>query len=375
MRIACVGGGTGGHIFPGIAVIEELKKRRTDLQIVWIGSGKQLERDITSRFDIPYYAVPSGKLRRYFSLRNFIDIFRLAAGFFASLVLLGKLKADILFSKGGYVAVAPVMAASVLGIPVVTHESDRDPGLATRIITRFADTILLSYEQTRADYFEGSPREVVVTGNPVRSEILQGDADRGREMLGIEPGRPIVLVLGGSQGARQINDLIRQSRDGLLDHAAVVHQMGRLDYEPSSIPHYITAPIFNEEFPDILAAADLVISRAGAGTVWENGAMGKAAILIPLGSGSSRGDQVRNAELFVQEGAAFSLQGEEAESARLLELCLRLLKDPQLRRNMGDSALRLCDTRAADRIAGILLSKAADRSVDRGKKGDTCGSV
>ncbi len=375
MRIACVGGGTGGHVFPGIAVIEELKKRRADLEIVWIGSGKQLERDITSRFDIPYYAVPAGKLRRYFSLQNLIDIFRLAAGFFASLLLLKRLKADILFSKGGYVAVAPVIAASALGIPVVTHESDRDPGLATRIIARFADTILLPYEQTRLDYFGGSPKEVVVTGNPVRREVLRGSGDRGRELFGIEPGRPLVLVLGGSQGARQINDLIRQTRDELLEHAAVVHQMGPLDYEPSSIPGYITAPIFNEEFPDILAAADLVISRAGAGTVWENGATGKAALLIPLGSGSSRGDQMRNAELFVREGAAYSLQGEEASSGTVLELSLKLIGNTQLRRDMGARALRLCDAQAADRIAEILLSKAEDRTGRSREKGEACGSV
>ena len=375
MRIACVGGGTGGHVFPGIAVIEELKKHQSNLEILWIGSGKQLERDIISRFDIPYYAVPSGKLRRYFSLQNLIDIFRLAAGFFASLLLLRRLRIDILFSKGGYVAVAPVIAASMLRIPIVTHESDRDPGLATRIISRFADTVLLPYEQTRVDYFESSPKDVEVTGNPVRSEVLRGVADRGRKMFGIESDLPIVLVLGGSQGARQINDLIRESRDELLEHAVVVHQMGRLDYEPSSIPNYITAPIFNEEFPDILAAADLVISRAGAGTVWENGTTGKAAVLIPLGSGSSRGDQMRNAELFVQAGAAYSLQGEEADSTRLLELSLRLLDDPQLRQEMGANALKLCDTRAAQRIAEILLSRAESRCGNRGKKGEACGSI
>lgn len=382
VKIACTGGGTGGHIFPGIAVLEELKRKRADLEICWIGSGKQLEREIISRFGIPYYAVPSGKLRRYFSLQNILDIFRLIGGFFSALLLLRRLKADVLFSKGGYVSVAPVLAAAALRIPVLTHESDRDPGLATRIIARFADVILLPYEQTRREYYGGSEkgssggkrtrggkkyrrkkdreREVIVTGNPVRRELLQGDAARGREFLKIGSERPIVLVLGGSQGALQINQLIERIREELLKDAAVVHQMGSLDYKASRTPGYITAPIFNAEFPDILAAADLVVSRAGAGTVWENGVLGKAAVLVPLGSGSSRGDQMRNAELFVREGAAVALSGEEASPERLLEQVTDLLRNPEKRRNMGARALGICFPDAAERIADIVLLKSEE---------------
>ena len=390
MKIACTGGGTGGHIFPGIAVLEELKRKRTDLEICWIGSGKQLERGIISRFGIPYFAVPSGKLRRYFSLQNFLDVFRLIGGFFSALLLLRRLKVDVLFSKGGYVSVAPVLAAAALRIPVITHESDRDPGLATRIIARFADVVLLPYEQTRSEHFGGGvdgyrggvkgnhsngkgnrggkqldgkksgKRELIVTGNPVRREVLQGDAERGRKHLKLGSERPIVLVLGGSQGARQINQLIERIREELLKDAAVVHQMGILDYKVSHTPGYITAPIFNAEFPDILAAADLVVSRAGAGTVWENGVLGKAAVLIPLGSGSSRGDQMRNAELFVREGAAVALSGEAATPERLLEHVTDLLRNPEKRRDMGDRALGICIPDAAERIADVVLSKSEE---------------
>src|SRR6056297_3264500 len=172
ITIACTGGGTGGHVFPGIAVIDQLKQLDSGsaLRIVWIGSGKDIERKITGRFDIPYYAVPSGKLRRYFSFRNFVDVFKVTAGIVSSLFLLKRLKAVVLFSKGGYVAVAPVIAARILKIPVITHESDRDPGLATRIAARFADKILLPYQASRMQYFPQAGNRVAVVGNPVRAE-------------------------------------------------------------------------------------------------------------------------------------------------------------------------------------------------------------
>ena len=377
VTIACTGGGTGGHVFPGIAVIDQLKKidSSTELEVVWIGSGKQIERDITRRFDVPYYAVPSGKLRRYFSLQNFLDIFKLIAGIIVSIRLLKKLKAGVLFSKGGYVAVAPVIAARILGIPILTHESDRDPGLATRIAARFADYILLPYEATRVEHFSEASgevhgtkqRRVVVTGNPVREELFSGDAARGRELLGLPESDPIVLVLGGSQGARQVNLMLKEILPQLLEQALVVHQMGELDYEPSAVPRYITAALFHEEFPHILAAADVIISRAGAGTLWESGTLGKASVLIPLGGESSRGDQVRNARLFTERGAAVMLEGDSLSSESLLEHIHRLLQDKAERRAMGQAAAELCPPDAARRIAELIYSHALSaRETERG---------
>ncbi len=374
MKIACAGGGTGGHIFPGIAVIEEIKKKNASADIVWLGSGRKLEREILARFDIPYYAVPSGKLRRYFSLQNLWDIFRVAAGIPVSFFLLKRLRVDILFSKGGYVAVAPVIAARLLGIPVVTHESDRDPGLATRIAARFADAVLLAYRQSRDEHFREGPfrgtgKEALVTGNPVRSELLLGSSTEGRRMIGVKGDKPVVVVLGGSQGAAQINRLISAILERILPYAVVVHQMGAAGYTPSSRDGYITAAFYNEEFPHILAAADLVISRAGAGTLWESGVMGKPSILVPLGSASSRGDQVRNAGLFVEEGAAVALTGDDVTPERLVFHTLRLLRDDTLRRDMAEKAKNLCVSNSAERIAEILLSKvpkSVKREVNRG---------
>lgn len=366
-KIACVGGGTGGHIYPGVAVIEELRKKNPSVNICWIGSGLELEREILKRFGIPYYSVPSGKLRRYFSLRNFSDLFRVAAGIVTAFFLLKKLDVNLVFSKGGYVAVGPVIAAKVLGIPIVAHESDRDPGLATRITARFADTLLLPYLQSKVEHFARFPGMILVTGNPVRPELFQGSAEQGRRLLGLEEGKPLILVLGGSQGAVQVNELIDKILEQLLSTAFVVHQMGAAGYVPSSRPGYITTPLFHEDFPHILAAADLVVSRAGAGTLWENGVLGKASILIPLGSGSSRGDQVRNAELFVSKGAAYSLVGDDAKPDRLFLLIEKILKDEELRRRMSARVREVCDPGAAGKIAELLLGILSGRVPDSWK--------
>lgn len=363
MTIACAGGGTGGHVFPGIAVIDQLRQIESSpkLHIVWIGSGKEIERKILARFEIPYYAVPAGKLRRYFSFQNFADVFKLGAGIVASLLLLKRLKAEVLFSKGGYAAVAPVIAARMLKIPIITHESDRDPGLATRIAARFADRILLPYQATRAEYYPKAGDRAIVLGNPVRAELFNGDPERGRELLKLPAKEPLALVLGGSQGARQVNQLVAAILPQLLEEAVVVHQMGELDYRPSSTPRYITADLFHSEFPHILAAADLIISRAGAGTIWESGVLGKPSILIPLGGESSRGDQVRNAQLFAERGAAVLLEGETLNPESLLEQTLRLLRDGNAREAMGQAAAELCPADAAGRIAELIYSFAVTR--------------
>ncbi len=364
ITIACTGGGTGGHVFPGIAVIEELKKMdsRHQFEVVWIGSGKEIERKITDRFQVPYYAVPSGKLRRYLSLQNFLDIFKLVAGIFVSVRLLKRIKAKVLFSKGGYVAVAPVIAARILKIPVVTHESDRGPGLATKIAARYADHVLVPYETTVTEHFSRyihaeKPR-IQVTGNPVRQELFSGDAVRGRELLDVNSKAPVVLVLGGSQGARQVNQMIAAILPQLLEESVVVHQMGPLDYQPSEDPRYITTDLFHSEFPHILAAADLIISRAGAGTLWESGVLGKPSILIPLGGKSSRGDQVQNARLFSERGAAVVLEGDALRPEILLQNVTRLLHNTQERAKMGHAAAMLCPHDAAERIAELIYTHA-----------------
>ncbi len=364
--IVFTGGGTGGHVYPGIAAAEKLRPRLDEnrYRIVWLGSPSGMEKEIVSRFSLPFYGIPAGKLRRYFSLYNIIDTVKVATGYAASLALLKRLDAALVFSKGGFVSVPPVAAARSLGIPAITHESDLDPGLATKINARFCRKMLCAYEET-ADH--PSMREkALVTGNPVRAELFEGDRRRGREIAGVPEGKKVVLVLGGSQGARQINRMLDAILERLLERAFVVHQMGSLDYgdlQPSDRPgEYLVRPVFTDSFPHLLAAADLVVSRAGAGTLWESGVFGKASVLIPLGAESSRGDQLRNARHFASRGAAELLSGDEVDAERLLEKCGELLEDDERRRRMGLRAAELCPSDAADRIADEILAAIGERS-------------
>ncbi len=352
-RIAFTGGGTGGHIFPGLAVAEALLSRG-EYELFWIGSGSPVEREIVRRWGIPFHAVPSGKLRRYFSLRNFSDVFRILAGFAVSLKILRREHPDLLFSKGGFVSVPPVIAASLLGIPVFSHESDVDPGLATRINLRFSERLFVAYERTRQCFAPAVREKIAVSGNPVRAEISRGDRARGRAFLGVADDRPLLLVLGGSQGSVQVNDLVAGILPRLLDRCVVVHQMGELSCRASSDERYITAPFFREEFADILAAADLVVARSGAGSVWELAARGKPSILIPLAGNATRGDQVLNARLFSELGAARVLEGEDASCEKLLSSVLELLDDPADLASMSTAAASLGSLNAAGTIAAII---------------------
>jgi UDP-N-acetylglucosamine--N-acetylmuramyl-(pentapeptide) pyrophosphoryl-undecaprenol N-acetylglucosamine transferase len=364
-RVAITGGGTGGHVFPAFAVIEALteEKNGSEIDFFWIGSRNGMEASLVRERNIAYCAIPAGKLRRYFSLRNFSDIFLILSGFFASIVILKRHKADLLFSKGGFVSVPPVMAAFFLGIPVISHESDLDPGLATRINSRFSRILCLPYKESAASIKEAVRKKhrICITGNPVRKEILQGDPATGRALFSLPPGKPVLLVLGGSQGARQINLLIAGALEELLLHYTVVHQMGATMYTPSSRNDYVTAPFFGTELPHLLAAADLVISRAGAGTLWENGITGTPALLIPLGTGSSRGDQLRNAKLFASAGAAVILNSDTAEEPDSSDLVKTVY---ELGRNrgekleaMGKAARSLCNSDGAGQIARLVMNE------------------
>jgi len=352
--IAFTGGGTGGHVYPGIAVIEKLRTM-WDGRIVWIGSGKEVERTAVESAGLEFFAIPSGKLRRSFSLRNLSDVLRVLAGYFAARRILSKLRPQVLFSKGGYVSVPPCMAAANLGIPVITHESDLSPGLATKLNARRAARILLSWDKS-LDYLPASQRgRATVVGNPVRSAIGHGDAKKGLAWLGFDNSLPVVIVLGGSQGALQVNELVGTILPSLEGTVRIAHQTG-----PGNPPcrttddSYKGFEFIGKELPDVLAAADIIVGRAGAGTVWEGAASGIPMILIPLAGSGSRGDQVENARLLADSGAAVSLDGNEANPARLLAEVLRLARSSELRADMAGKARTLARPDAARVIAGII---------------------
>ena len=367
--MSCVvftGGGTGGHIFPGIAVAEVFKKE-TGIPIIWIGSNNGTDRSYVCGADIPFYGIPAGKLRRYFSFENLIDVFKIIGGFFASLIILLRLKPSFVFSKGGFVSVPPCAAARCLKIPVVTHECDFSPGLATKINTRFAAHIFVSYTKTTSFFPNAVQRKITVTGNPVRMRFYEANADAGKAFIQYTGDKPILFIQGGSLGALQINVLVEQTILFLAESFFVVHQTGaqhraqgerikkRLQEErPDLSSQYKPFPFIVEQMPDVLAAADLVMSRAGANTIWEAAAAGKPMLLLPLEKGSSRGDQIENANFFTEQGAAITLSGKDTTPDMLCSILTRLLENPHELQAMAQASAALADEKPALKIAHLL---------------------
>lgn len=354
--IVFTGGGTGGHVYPGLAVIEMLNEKWNG-EVLWIGSNTGMEKAIVRARGIPFRGIPSGKLRRHFSVRNFLDLFRVAGGILASGFILLRLRPRLVFSKGGYVGFPPVFAARLLGIPVVAHESDLDPGLATLLSSPFATRILVPYGESPAHFPARFRRKITVTGNPVRREMLAGTAGEGRRILNFPDDRPILLVLGGSQGAREINHLVLAVLDRLLEFCRVVHQMGEGDYRALDKPGYHAAPYFTAELPHILAASSAVVSRAGAGSLWEFLALAKPALLIPLRGYGTRGDQIRNAELFERMGAARVLRDDPVNPEAFLA-GVRAVLDPAEPARVREAVLRVTgggNGGAAEKIADIII--------------------
>jgi UDP-N-acetylglucosamine--N-acetylmuramyl-(pentapeptide) pyrophosphoryl-undecaprenol N-acetylglucosamine transferase len=356
--VAFTGGGTGGHIYPGLAVIERLKEN-FDGRIVWIGSTKESDRKTVEAAGVEYIGISSGKLRRDFSLENIADAFRVLAGYASSRSVLAKLRPSILFSKGGYVSVPPCLAASGLGIPVFTHESDLTPGLATRLNARRAERILVSYEETIGLLPEGERAKALLVGNPVRPSIREGDAAKGRAILGVDASLPVVLFLGGSQGARQVNELVAAVLPELTKKAVVVHQTGEAlaAADSAASARYKPYAYIRGEMPDILAAADLVVGRSGAGTLWESAALAKPMVLVPLAGAGTRGDQVDNARLFEAAGAARVLVGADATPQALMKAIDAYLDDAEGRKAAGEKAHALAGADAAAAAARLILER------------------
>ena len=369
VNIAFTGGGTGGHIYPGLAVAESLAGR--EYRLFWIGSSKGMDRSIVEGAGMEFFGIPAGRLRRYLALKTLPDAFRVVAGFFAARRILKRQKACVLFSKGGFVSVPPCAAAASLGIPVLTHESDFSPGLATKLNLRFVrktgGMVFTAYADTAA-FLPGFPLDrIAVSGNPVRSVFRSADPARGRAFLGVEPEERILLILGGSQGAKEVNDLVRACIESLRQHYTVVHQHGPGQaWDIPRSPGYIPFPYIGAEMPHVLAAAELVLGRSGAGTVWESAALGKPMILIPLSGFGTRGDQVENARFFEREGAALVLTGDEestrADPGNLSRAVAALAGDERRRQDMAAAARR-----AGGLDGAAIIGNSIDRVVSQGR--------
>jgi UDP-N-acetylglucosamine--N-acetylmuramyl-(pentapeptide) pyrophosphoryl-undecaprenol N-acetylglucosamine transferase len=352
LMIVITGGGTGGHIFPNVSIIGELQKRGYE-DIVWVGEKRGKEKKWAQRFGVRYCGIQAGKLRRYFSLRNFSDMFRVCAGVFQSFFLFLKLRPGVVFSKGGFVAVPPVCAARLLHIPVVTHESDILPGLATRIIARSSRIVCVSWKKTEA-CFPG--KNVVLTGNPVRDVITKGEREKGLLFLGFHEPLPVVLVIGGSLGASSLNSAVWEMRERFHLPFNLVHQCGEGKLRRGQVddPRYRAFEFIHEEMGDVLAASDIVVSRSGAGALFEIGFMKKPSVLVPLPISKSRGEQLHNARYFSENGAAVILDDDTLNGELLFSAVRMLLQDPSRMKDMGKKAASLCTKNAAKKIVDTL---------------------
>ena len=376
--VAFTGGGTGGHIYPGLAVAQELKslakKDNKELTIYWIGCSKGMDGTIIDKavnangekIVDSFIGIPSGKLRRYFSFQNFTDLFRIIGGYFAARRALRKIKPVVLFSKGGFVSVPPCMAAKHLGIPAFTHECDFTLGLANKINFMYAKTMFVSYDATKNRLSKDDQKRIIVTGNPVRDTFYSADGNKGLEFLGIkEKSKPVLLVLGGSSGAKQINELVVNNLEWLTQNYIVVHQTGLLNTDENLSQKlqekyngmYKPYQFIYEQMPDVVAAADIILSRAGANSIWESAVMNKPMVLVPLCGNGTRGDQVDNARFFEEYGAAKILVGEQATNENLKSALTEML-DEQVRAKYKENIKKLTgDKRPAEEIAKIIYNQ------------------
>lgn len=320
-KIVLTGGGTMGHVSPNLALIPKL--REAGWEIDYIGTEKGIEHNaIQGLPGVTYHAVKSGKLRRYFSWQNFTDPFRVIAGMFQSASLMGKLKPNVVFSKGGFVAVPVVIGAWLHRIPVISHESDLTPGLANKISKPFVKKLVTTFPECAASL--GPKAECV--GTPLRPELFSGERSKGLADLGFTGEKPVLLMMGGSLGAQAVNKALREALPALLPHFDVAHICGKgnLDETLNDTPGYTQKEFVTAELPDIMAAADLVLSRAGSNALMEFQALAKPMLLIPYPTGASRGDQVLNAESLQKRGLAHVLLQQNMTADTLTDALLKL---------------------------------------------------
>lgn len=323
-KIVFTGGGSAGHVTPNVALMPHLQKEGWD--IAYIGSHRGIEKTIIEKEGIPYYGIASGKLRRYFDLQNIKDPFLVIKGVMDAYLRIRKLKPDVIFSKGGFVSVPVVIGGWLNRVPVLLHESDMTPGLANKISLKFASEIFVTFEEAKRHL---PADKTIYTGSPVREDVLQGNRDRGLKWLQFHDRKPIITMMGGSLGAKKINETLRKALPKLLPHYQIVHLCGKenIDASLQGTKGYAQFEYVHEELPHILAATDFVISRAGSNAIFEFLTLQKPMILIPLPKASSRGDQILNAQSFEKQGYAKLLYEEELTEATIVSCIEHLYSD------------------------------------------------
>ena len=323
-RIILTGGGTAGHVTPNIALLPGLKNLGYDIH--YIGSYEGIEKNLIEQFGIPYHGISSGKLRRYFSVQNFTDPFRVLKGFGEARKLIKSLKPDVIFSKGGFVSVPVVLAGKQCHVPTIIHESDMTPGLANKLSIPSATKVCCNFPETLTHL----PKEkAVLTGSPIRKELLIGDRAAALKFCGLTDDKPVILIIGGSLGSVVVNNAVRAILPELLKDFQVIHLCGKgkIDESLQNLKGYVQFEYIQDELKDLFALSDLVISRAGANAICELLALHKPNLLIPLSANASRGDQILNARSFERQGYSVVLEEEELTSSVLLDAVLKLYRE------------------------------------------------
>lgn len=354
-KILLTGGGTAGHVTPNIALLPSL--REMGMEIKYIGSYDGIEKKLIEEQDISYVGISSGKFRRYMSAKNFSDPFRVIKGYREAKKIVKEYKPDVLFSKGGFVSVPVVLAAKKYKIPVIIHESDMTPGLANKISIPYATKICHNFPETKEHLPEGKS---VLTGSPIRKELLSGNKLAGLNMCGFSANRPVIMVIGGSLGAAAINETVRDSLDELLKKYQIVHLCGKgkTDDSLNNITGYKQYEYIKDELKDLFAMSDVIISRAGANAICEIQALKKPSILIPLSARASRGDQILNANSFKKQGFSEVIQEEDLTK----ELLINTVNNVYENRNKYISAIEASSCgNAIDIIIGLIKDIVAGK--------------
>lgn len=369
LKLVIAGGGTGGHVLPAVAVVEEIRRRQLPVELLWIGGHEGVESDIAESHGIPFTAIQTGKLRRYLSVKTFTDALRIPAGAVQAWVALRKFRPDVIYGTGGSVSFPTVLAGSRRA-PILTHEQTAQIGIANKLAARFADTFATGFEKT-AELARKRHGHVVVTGNPVRASILHGSRQAGFERYGFSEELPVLYVTGGARGASPVNTRIEALLPGILESVQILHQAGpasanedvaRLRTAQRTWPEHLRARYRVEEFirseiADVYAMASLVVARAGAGTVTELAHLGLPSILIPL-PGTWGDEQRKNAAVLSDLGAAITLEQTDATPRRLEDTIVALASDPSRLAAMRAAASKAVQPGSAANLLDELLEIA-----------------
>lgn len=350
-KIILTGGGTAGHVTPNIALLPGL--REAGFEILYIGSYNGIEKSLMEKEGVAYSGIATGKFRRYFDVKNFTDPFRVVKGYFQARAMVKEFKPDVVFSKGGFVSVPVVLAAKHCKVPVIIHESDMTPGLANKLSLSAATKVCCNFPET----VELLPKEkAVLSGSPIRKELLSGSRLAGLQFTGLSSNKPVLLMMGGSIGSKAVNKALRSVLPELLKEFQVIHLCGKGNLDESlQLDGYRQYEYISEELKDLMAAADIVLSRAGANAICELLALHKPNILVPLPAAVSRGDQILNAKSFEKQGFSYVLDEEKITDELLLETIRKVYAE----RNQYVSAMeKSSQTNGVDIVLNLIKEEA-----------------